>query len=128
MIQSPAAKGLDSYIPGWVTPPLDSPVYAERTFVHPDWILPVLILFLVMIINQAARLSFGYVMFRITSDIEQLPFPLEPVQARGVTALAETSAKAEGWRWPRVQHGNVYWSGVGIALCGCAHIVGHFSD
>ena len=99
LIQSPAAKGLDSYIPNWVTPPLDSPVYAERTFVHPDWILPVLILFLVMIINQAARLSFGYVMFRITSDIEQLPFPLEPVQARGVTALAETSAKAEGWRW-----------------------------
>ena len=99
LIQSPAAKGLDSYIPNWVTPPLDSPVYAERTFVHPDWILPVLILFLVMIINQTARLSFGYVMFRITSDIEQLPFPLEPVHARGVTALAETSAKAEGWRW-----------------------------
>lgn len=99
LIQSPAAKGLDSYIPNWVTPPLDSPVYAERTFVHPDWILPVLILFVVMIINQTARLSFGYVMFRITSDIEQLPFPLEPVHARGVTALAETSAKAEGWRW-----------------------------
>ena len=99
LIQSPAAKGLDKYIPGWVTPPLDSPVYAERTFVHPDWILPVLVLFLVMIINQTARLSFGYVMFRITSDIEQLPFPMEPVHARGVTALAETSAKAEGWRW-----------------------------
>ena len=99
LIQSPAAQGLDKYIPGWVTPPLDSPVYAERTFIHTDWLLPVLILFLAMIINQTARLSFGYVMFRITSDIEQLPFPLEPVHARGVTALAETSAKAEGWRW-----------------------------
>ena len=128
LIQSPAAQGLDKYIPGWVTPPLDSPVYAERTFVHPDWILPVLILFLAMIINQTARLSFGYVMFRITSDIEQLPFPLEPVHARGVTALAETSAKAEGWRWRVFSTGTWYWSGVGIALCGCAHLVGHFSD
>ncbi len=99
LIQSPAAKGLDKYIPNWVTPSLESPVYAERTFVHPDWALPVLILFLVMIVNQTARLSFGYVMFRITSDIEQLPFPLEPVHARGVTALAETSSKTEGWRW-----------------------------
>lgn len=99
LIQSPAAMGLDKYIPNWVTPPLDSPVYADRTFVHSDWALPVLILFLVMIINQTARLSFGYVMYRITSDIEQLPFPLEPVHARGCTALAETSSKTEGWRW-----------------------------
>jgi hypothetical protein len=99
LLQSPAAEGLGKYIPSWVAPALDSPVYAERTFVHWDWALPVLILFLVMIINQTARLSFGYVMFRVTSDIEKLPFPMEPVHARGVTALAETSSKSEGWRW-----------------------------
>ncbi len=99
LIQSPAAKGLAKYIPDWVVPSLETPVYAERTFVHSAWIKPVLLLFAVMIIANTARLSFGYLMFRVTNDIERLPFPLAPVQARGATALAETSAKQEGWRW-----------------------------
>ncbi len=99
LIQSPAAKGLAKYIPDWVVPPLDTPVYVERTFVHSAWIKPVLILFTVMVILRTAHLAFGYIMFRVTNDIEKLPFPLAPVQARGATALAESSAKQEGWRW-----------------------------
>ena len=99
LIQSPAAEGLDKYMPDWFLPPLSSVVYAERTFVHVDWIKPVLILFLVTVLSQVARLSLGYITFRVTSDIERLPFPMAPVQARGATALAETSAKQEGWRW-----------------------------
>ena len=99
LIQSPAAQGLDKYMPDWFVPPLTSPVYAERTFWHPDWILPVAVLMLVTLLSNVARLSLGYVTFRITSDIEKLPFPLAPVQARGATALAETSNKQEGWRW-----------------------------
>lgn len=99
LIQSPAAKGLAKYIPDWVVPPLDVPVYVERTFVHSAWIKPVLILFTVMVLLRTAFLAFGYIMFRVTNDIEKLPFPLAPVQARGATALAETSAKQEGWRW-----------------------------
>ena len=99
LLQSPAAHGISDYIPKWVVPPIDSSVYADRTFFHRDWLLPVGILFLVMVVNNTARYSFGYIMFRVTSDIERLPFPMEPVQARGITALAETSAKEEGWRW-----------------------------
>ena len=99
LIQSPAAKGVARYIPDWVVPPLDVPVYAERTFVHSAWIKPVLVLFAVIVLLRTAQLAFGYVMYRVTNDIEKLPFPLEPVQARGATALAETSAKQEGWRW-----------------------------
>ena len=99
LIQSPAAEGIDSWIPAWVVPPLSSPVYAERTFIHSDWIKPVLVLLFVWVITQTARMSFGYVMFRITNDIERLPFPLAPVQARGATALAETSNQEEGWKW-----------------------------
>ena len=99
LVQSPAAEGLDAYMPDWFVPPLSSVVYAERTFVHIDWIKPVLILFLVTVLSQVARLSLGYITFLVTSDIEQLPFPMAPVQARGATALAETSSKQEGWRW-----------------------------
>ena len=50
LIQSPAAEGFAKYIPEWVTPALNSPVYAERTFMHMDWALPVLVLFLVMFV------------------------------------------------------------------------------
>jgi hypothetical protein len=99
LIQSPAAKGLANWIPDWVVPPIDTPVYSERTFIHSAWIKPVFILFLVMVLSRTAGLAFGYVLFRVTNDIERLPFPMEPVQARGATALAETSAKQEGWRW-----------------------------
>ena len=99
LIQSPAAEGLDKYMPDWFVPPLSSIVYAERTFVHIDWVKPILILFLVTVVSQVARLSLGYITFRVTSDVERLPFPMAPVQARGATALADTSAKQEGWRW-----------------------------
>lgn len=99
LIQSPAAEGADKYMPDWFVPPLSSSVYAARTFLHADWVKPVLILFLVSILSQTARISLGYVTFRVTSDIEKLPFPMAPVQARGATALAETSSKQEGWRW-----------------------------
>lgn len=99
LIQSPAAEGLDKYMPDWFVPPLSSGVYAARTFVDSVWIKPVAILFLVTVLSQVARLSLGYVTFRVTSDIEKLPFPMAPVQARGATALAETSSKQEGWRW-----------------------------
>ena len=44
-------------------------------------------------------LSLGYVLFRITNDIEKLPYPLASVQAGGATALAESSEAREGWRW-----------------------------
>ena len=118
LIQSPAAEGLDTYMPDWFVPPLSSVVYAERTFMHIDWVKPVLILFLVTVVSQVARLALGYITFRVTSDVEKLPFPMAPVQARGATALAETSAKQEG-----VQHWNVYRDGVGAPVCCCTDLV-----
>lgn len=101
LIQSPAARGLADFIPDWVVPRISEhpEIYAERTFLHAAWLKPIGILVALTLLSNTARLSLGYVMFRITSDIERLPFPLAPVQARGATALAETSAKQEGWRW-----------------------------
>ncbi|NOZ63746.1 MAG: peptide transporter, partial [Caldiserica bacterium] len=37
--------------------------------------------------------------YKLTADIERLPFPMAPVAAEGATALAESSAKKETWRW-----------------------------
>lgn len=99
LIQSPAAEGLARFIPTWVAPPLTSSVYIERTFLHADWVAPIVIMFTGMVLGRVGSLALGYVLFRVTNDIERLPFPMAPVQARGATALAETSSKQEGWRW-----------------------------
>ncbi len=42
----------------------------------------------------------GYFLFRTTSDVERLPFPIAPIAAQGATALAEVSEEKESWRWP----------------------------
>ncbi|MSS73715.1 MAG: peptide transporter [Candidatus Latescibacteria bacterium] len=99
LVQSPQATGIAQHIPSWVAPPTGSPAYDARSFLHPDWARPILVLVGVMVLTRINALSLGYVMFRVTSDVERLPFPMAPVQAGGATALAETSGKQEGWRW-----------------------------
>jgi hypothetical protein len=61
--------------------------------------VPLLLGLVTYLMGTLQRLSLGYVLFRYTSDLERLPFPLAPVHAGAATALAETSSKREGWRW-----------------------------
>ncbi len=99
--QSPYAEafGLRDIIPNWVAPPADSAALFKRTFFHRDWLIPLVVLIIHQILFQLNSISLGYTMFRFTSDIEKLPFPLARVGAEGCLALAETSGKKEGWRW-----------------------------
>ncbi len=101
LIQSPAAKGFQiaHLIPSWVVPNANSPAIVERTFLHRDWLVPVLLMLLGSIIGRMQWLGLGSLLFRVTSDIERLPFPMAPVQALGATALAEHTQKNETWRW-----------------------------
>jgi len=102
-----AANGIANEIPRWVAPnPVEHPEsYGLRTFFHVDW-APVLILAVVgTFFSQIANTVVGYGLFRITSDIEKLPFPLAPVGAQGIMAMAEDieakNAKTaeDNWRW-----------------------------
>jgi len=107
LIQSPQAIGLAEHIPKWVVPALGSPALEARSFFHRDWWIlsespflgPVLVLMVVIVLSRINTISLGYVMFRVTSDVERLPFPMAYVAAGGATALAETSGKTETWRW-----------------------------
>lgn len=98
---SPAAKGfgIAAGIPEWVVPKPDSPGIIERTFVHADWLVPIGLLVLGQIIGRLQWVGLGFILFRITSDIERLPFPFAPIAAQGSTALAEQTQKRETWRW-----------------------------
>ena len=99
LIQSPQADGLHQHIPDWVVPPRGSQALEGRSFLHPAWFKPIVLLLTVIVMQKVNSLSLGYVLFRITNDIERLPYPLAAVQAGGATALAESSGPSQGWRW-----------------------------
>lgn len=90
LVQSDAAAyfGINTKLPAWVAP-TDQDVLNLRTLFHPDW-LPVLGLVMFrMFIGKLNTNILGYGLFHQTSDIEKLPFPMAPVGAQGITALAE---------------------------------------
>lgn len=102
LVQSDAAKmlGLTEFIPAWVAPAPESESLLERTFFHRDWLIPILLLVGAQIIQRIDQFGLGYALYRITSDVEKLPFPMAPVAALGTMALAEsTEERKTGWKW-----------------------------
>lgn len=103
----------------WIAPAGDSPALTNRTFMHPDWIPAIALLFMGQVLGRMNSWGLGYVLFRITSDVERLPFPLASIAAEGATALAESSAQKEGWRWRVFSIGamiGVGWGAIYILL------------
>ncbi len=111
LVHSQAAEGfgIAQHIPAWASPPAGSEALLGRTFLHRAWVPAVSVLVISQILSRTEWFSLGYVLFRITSDIEKLPFPLAPVAAQGATALAESGGE-EGWRW------RVFSIGMGLGL------------
>ncbi|MBI4552525.1 MAG: peptide transporter [Candidatus Latescibacteria bacterium] len=100
-IQSPAAKafGIADQIPNWIAPPASSEAIINRTLFHAAWVPAILLTAALYVFSRASAFSLGYALFRLTADVERLPFPLAPVAAEGATALAESSSGRETWRW-----------------------------
>ena len=98
-VQSPAADMFEiaDRIPIWVAPPPGSEAYALRSLLHRDWWPHLALMGIGLLWSRFNFFSLGYAIFRITSDVERLPFPLAPIAAQGITALAES--EKETWRW-----------------------------
>ena len=90
--------GLLEYIPSWYAP-TDPAILAERSFFMGAWMLPLIIGAMMMLLQRIDHFGLGYVMFRLTADVEELPFPMAPVGAAGMTALADASDNRETWRY-----------------------------
>ncbi|GBC62937.1 peptide transporter [Desulfonema ishimotonii] len=115
LVQSDAARmlGLTEFIPAWVAPPPDSVSLVERTFFHRDWLIPILLLIGSQMIQRVDHFGLGYALYRITSDVEKLPFPMAPVGALGTMALAEsTEDRQKSWKWRVFSIGGV----IGLAF------------
>ena len=111
--------GIAHRLPWWWAPPPDSEAIAERTFIHRDWLAPILLLVVGTIMGRIAWFTSGYMLFRLTSDREQLPFPTAPMSALSAMALAEDSgAERETWKWPVFSIGAVIGASFGVIYVG----------
>lgn len=102
LVQSDAARmlGVTEFIPAWIAPGPESASMLDRTFFHRDWLIPILLLVGSQIIQRIDHFGLGYALYRITSDVERLPFPMAPVAALGTMALAESAdEKKQSWKW-----------------------------
>ena len=90
--------GIASLIPSWVAP-ADPNVLGGRSLFHSAWLPAIGLMALGQVLQRVDHFGLGYVMYRLTSDVERLPFPMAPVGAQGITALADASGGRETWRW-----------------------------
>ncbi|MCL1910301.1 MAG: peptide transporter [Kiritimatiellaeota bacterium] len=114
-VRSDAAisTGIAPLIPNWVAPKnLDE---LPRTFLRKEWLPFIGLMLFREIFGRLDSTILGYGLFRLTSDIERLPFPMAPVGAQGILAISEQvegSAKSAGSnvRW------RVFCIGCGIGM------------
>lgn len=125
-VQSPpaVANGIADQIPWWVAPSPE--VLAQRNFFHPEWLVPLLLIVGGQVLGRIDNFGLGYVLFRLTSDVERLPFPLAPIGAQGITALAEASSGDQTWRWRVFSIGGMIGLVFGFLFIGVPAITGTF--
>lgn len=121
-VQSHAAIGfgIADKIPHWYAPS-DPAVLEHRTFFDPAWYPAMGLILFSTVMGRLNGTILSYGLFRLASDVEKLPFPMAPIYAQGVTALAEQQSE-EGrggkqvtgnWRWRVFAVGGVIGLGFG---------------
>lgn len=101
LVTSPAAEDLRmvSQFPSWVAPSKEAILNSSRSFLTWNWAAPIGMIVLGQVIARIDHFGLGYFLYRLTSDVEKLPFPLAPVGAAGSVALAESTQEKQSWRW-----------------------------
>ena len=102
-----AAAGIAEHLPRWYAPPAQSESYSLRTFFHLDWLPVIGMVLFGSFFGQLSNVVLGYGLFRLTSDFENLPFPMAPIGAQGIMAVAEDmdagsekdADSEKSWRW-----------------------------
>ena len=70
--------------------------------------------------STVRHISAGYLLFRLTADLERLPYPMAPIAAQGATALAETTGRGETWKWRIFSIGSMAGFDLGVHLHWCS--------
>ncbi len=117
--------GIVDLIPDWWAP-TDPAILAQRSFFIGAWLKPLGLMLLGAFIGRVDTFGLGYVMYRITSDVEKLPFPMAPVGAMGMTALADASSQKETWRWRTFAMGAMTGIAFGFVYVAIPSVTGAF--
>ncbi len=125
IVQSESMRmmGITQYIPEWYAPK-DPAVLATRSFFMKEWLIPIGMMIGLSFISRLDSFGLGYLMFRLTSDVEKLPFPMAPVGAMGMTALADVSGEKDTWRWRTFAFGGMAGMVFGLIYIGVPQITG----
>lgn len=81
--------GIAHEAPDWWAPYGDAAF--QGGFLSRIWWPVLTVTILTMVLNKLTQLSLGFLAYKVTVDVEKLPFPLAPIQAEGAIALAESS-------------------------------------
>jgi hypothetical protein len=142
--QSDAARaaGIAEHLPRWVVPS-EPAILEKRSLFQWQWLPAVGLVVFTMIVGRLDNMVLGYGLFRLTSDIEKLPFPMAPVGAQGIMALSEEQdedlalrrGQAEdkdqserSWRWRVFSVGSVMGIVFGMLYIGVPTITGALLD
>ena len=118
------AMGVAQDIPPWFAPPAETIEAAGRTFFTKAWLAPILLTSFALVINKIDHYGLGYVLYRITNDVEKLPFPFAPVDASGIMALTESKENKERWRWRWFSIGGMMGLAFGVVYIGVPAVTG----
>jgi hypothetical protein len=128
LIRSEAVRniGLMGQFPSWFAPQPMSEAVTGRHLLHPEWAVPILLILFVSVVSTLRSYTLGYFFFRLTSDVERLPFPFAAVGAQGAMALAESGEKKATWKWRLFSLGAVLGIGFAIVQIGIPLLTGAF--
>ncbi len=101
LVQSDAVRdvGLLGKFPSWFAPQPGSEALTERCLWHADWLIPILLVVFLTVVGSIKSYTLSYFFFRLTSDVERLPFPFAAIGAQGSMALAESGERKTTWKW-----------------------------
>ena len=118
-------SGMGRAFPSWFVPPPESAALLERNLLHQDFLIPIALIAFIAVIGLIKKYTLGYFLFRLTSDVERLAFPLAPIAAQGAMALAEedkeekkdaeATASSEPAK-PKLTRWRIFTIGVSIGL------------
>ncbi|NLF94685.1 MAG: peptide transporter [Oligosphaeraceae bacterium] len=122
------AMGVAQEIPSWWAPSAEVIKAEGHNFFCRPWLAPIALIVVSLMVSRLDQFGFGYILYRITNDVEELPFPMAPVAASGITALAESKDGSERWRWRCFSIGAVLGLGFGVFYIAIPAISGAILD
>jgi hypothetical protein len=128
LIRSDAVRdmGLLGQFPSWYAPQPGSEAILSRNLFHSDWLVPIMLMMFLSLVGTLRSYTLGYVFFRVTSDVEKLPFPFASVGAQGAMALAEAGEKKATWKWKVFSLGAFLGLGFAAVQLGIPLLTGAF--